>query len=1370
MDRAPDFVLAKINALIKGRVSTGSITYNGTDGLILRRVSLFTPAGRLVLSAKRIQVRVGLLDLLKSVVRISAVTIDGLNAQIRQGADGSIDLLQAVALQQPSGSSESSGGGVVIGRLQLNSARFGFRSAAMRLQLSDINIQGDLEALGQFRADLSISAGKSEVRMPAKGTPTTKVQLSGLRIRGLGIGTHTIRISGGKLRFAEGSTLTIGGLLRPSVGRIDMRIAGAIGDSLLGRILPGTKLPPIRGLEVEVHLGGALAEPQIGISASAASVVLPGAAPDLAALRLAAVLKGNLLTISRCDAKALGGAIGLTGKLHLAAPMPFSGDLRLKAIRLAAVHPSLKAIGGQLTARVLLSGPLAMSDERPLSIGLRGRLRGAKLPAIGYQTADLDLLIMQGKSTRILPSQVVIGANTISLQGRVAPSVDLTWRAQLNAPRRLLAALGGKSLPPRLTARGTLRLKPELYLGFRVDSAPYELAGIQIGSLSLLGHLSTRSMHLNYLGGTLDGAPFSGRIILPFDRPKKPIGRIRLRDFPIPSDAGLASLDLASDPDGNWQGSILVKGLRGGALALGDLELGLHYDGSRVELRALDWDGGLGILSGAIGLDLDDLSTDGSLDLFIDKTGLTLLAGDALRGRVKVRVVPKGKLSNPAAQIQIDFTAMTVAGIPVRDGALTLAATSTSIGGIITTRGNGTSRGTVRLSDGFKRLDLQLKVTGFKLDSLPVDLPGLEAYADLDLRLSGPLASPQGEAQIRLRDLAVDDRLVGTGRGRISVQLADGALSGDLDLLGWVRGTVQASLPRMDTIDADLNIDAKGLQWLIPGLAGGGTEIDLAGRAILGLRGGEPTASLVLRSLRIANPGLWQDELENDGDLVVGYGGGRARFERLLLKMGDGRVDLRGWIEPEGDDGRANLRLSSSLPLELLQLVDPGFSLTRGRVAISGTLRGRWRDRALVQVEVEPHPGSSFVHAAYPRQIILSGGSIRLQDQRVTIDDLRVESGGGEIRLGGTLELEKFVPTELDLNLAVNTFLVRFGNQSIEFSSEISATGQINLMGGKIEQELDISNFVFAAHQSGAGPSFADRLGHFASTELDLEITSSADLQIIAGLPLFRIEMRPSIDLRLIGQLSDIGVEGVIEVEEGNGAIIFPEAAFSIDGATVDLSQDPYYLNLDSAWEYVPRRQQNNDLDDVITLKLAIDGPVDRLELKLYAPEYPDLTRPQLLGMLARGQTPDLLIGQNLAEEGGEGSYGDVALRMITGQVFARFERELERVFKDSFQLPLDAAIDLGVDTLRMQGIINVTERFELSGEAEVVFGSDTSDTGDQNQSASNANNDRQSLRGTFVISDALRAEADLRSGYRSDDEGSVLELLLNLHWRLWAR
>jgi hypothetical protein len=90
-----------------------------------------------------------------------------------------------------------------------------------------------------------------------------------------------------------------------------------------------------------------------------------------------------------------------------------------------------------------------------------------------------------------------------------------------------------------------------------------------------------------------------------------------------------------------------------------------------------------------------------------------------------------------------------------------------------------------------------------------------------------------------------------------------------------------------------------------------------------------------------------------------------------------------------------------------------------------------------------------------------------------------------------------------------------------------------------------------------------------------------------------------------------------------------------------------------------------------------------------------------------------------------------------------------------------------------MQGITNLTDRLEVAGEAELVFGTgqQSDETVTTNANAASRATNRQNLRATFVLNDAWNASADLRSGYQVDDDGEpLIELLLHLNWQVLAR
>ena len=96
-----------------------------------------------------------------------------------------------------------------------------------------------------------------------------------------------------------------------------MRLGGQLPDGWIKTIPPGERqsIPEMKSVRLDVHLGGKLSNPQIGISAQASSLVLPGSAPNLKDLELAAVLKGTKLAVTQLSGQTYGGTARLTGEL-----------------------------------------------------------------------------------------------------------------------------------------------------------------------------------------------------------------------------------------------------------------------------------------------------------------------------------------------------------------------------------------------------------------------------------------------------------------------------------------------------------------------------------------------------------------------------------------------------------------------------------------------------------------------------------------------------------------------------------------------------------------------------------------------------------------------------------------------------------------------------------------------------------------------------------------------------------------------------------------------------------------------------------------------------------------------------------------------
>ncbi|MBM65047.1 MAG: hypothetical protein CMH55_02285 [Myxococcales bacterium] len=1215
-EAVPRWALNKLNEALAGTVTSRGIRFDTQTGLTLTGVQVTAPNGRLVLQAQRLVAEVSIGNLLADVVSIDAIEITGLKMSLRENAQGEFDLVQAFMPKEASEDSGGGGGGVRIQRLSISNSEFELRIPSASMEIKDLNISGRLSVTNTLTARLRLNSGAIQFRQPSRGDANLATEFRGLIIKEFRLDDQHIRIRQGSLRVDTDHRIGLSGKINTGADRIAMDFDGRIPPRWLNRSLgSGDAVPPMGAIRTKGRVRGVMSDPTIDFDLSTTNVVLPSGAPRLTTFSAQGKYTSTRLLLSQVQASTLGGQLRLSGRMAMDDRYRSRMTGQLKNISLAAAHESLAEYGGRYTGAISLEGPMLFDDAQPLQIDLDGRVTSFLIPSLGRQDVSLKGGISQGEAITLKPTTLVIGKSTASLNGPVYPKLRLDWSLQSKRLKRLLRALDiDDYIPQQATASGRLVLEPRFRLRFAINANRFNLFDMPLGPTRTQGVMTDDFLTLNQLTSTISGGALQAKnLTMRLADPTSMKGEIKVEAMAIPGAEGLVTLQLKSPDFDRWDGDVYVEDLVAGGMALGSLDFNLRFNGERVDLRVRDWEDGLGVLNGDLGLELATNRPDGGLTLYLDQTGLQMLGGDVLEGRAKLLLQPKGTLDQIAARAILDLDGLRVGGVPLGQGNMEFSATPNHLGGIIRLRGNGRAQGSLRLTDGFEKLDLQLRWSGLELASLPTGVDGLRGKADLHARLTGPLTAPLGEANLRLRHVRIGGQTLGTGNGGLRLVLDPGRLKADLELIGWLQGTLTSGWPDLEDMDLTASLQANTLEDLAPALRMTGSTAALDAKIRVLRRGGSPSGQILINRLQISNPVLPGQELENAGDIILGYGGGRVRVEKMGIKMAQGQLSVQGFVEPGDEDGRVNLRLEGAFPMEVLQALDPGFSLARGRIALQCLARGKLYDNPNLQVMVQPEPGTTIIHSAYPRPLTILSGQIEGNQQKASVRDFRIKSGSGELRLDGFVTLEDLAPQAADISLSMNAFRYRFGKNFLEINSDLKASGpligakvagNIHLARGKIEEQVDLTKLVLSSRVEGSGQSLRDLLGAYADTDLDLQVTSSEEVMIQAGLPVLAVELTPSIDLKVAGVLAEPEVSGVLEIDEGQGAILFPKARFLVDSASIDLSQDPFFVALDATWDYIPRRR-SSDQDEIITLKLGLSGPVDEVAIKLAAPDFP---------------------------------------------------------------------------------------------------------------------------------------------------------------------
>lgn len=713
-----------------------------------------------------------------------------------------------------------------------------------------------------------------------------------------------------------------------------------------------------------------------------------------------------------------------------------TGDIALRASGIAPADPALgRAIGDAVTARAELDwtqdSPLELRDlaveGADYRIALGGRLAealsGGRFDGQLRATAD-DLTRFSGLAGRDLAGAAEARASgTVNLLGG-AFDLELAARAGgLGTGDPAIDRLVGGQ--PRLTA--TVRRDAE---GLTLEAFDLDAGVVAArGTMALTGPgrdlvadgaVSARIADLSVLSGLL-GRPLAGAATAQVS------GRGAL-------DLSVFDIEAGIDATGVATGDPALDRLIGGDAAA---RLSAERTGAGIALRSftLDAPGATVAASGtAIGLPGPATVAGQASARIADLAGLSVLVGRPLTGSVAAEISGTAAIDltdpDPVAILTAEPFALN-ATVTAEDLSTGDPAFDPLLGG-----------------DGRIVVDAARADDILEIETFEAALPGLSASATG--RISGPpdAATAEGQARLRMPDLAALDGLTGL------------ALAGALD--ARARGTAALDGSRFDVTAA---ADATGLRTGIAAadrIAGGDGRL----RADLTRQDG----ALTVRALDLTLPGL----TATASGQLTGAGGNvdlRARLDDLgvlvpelpgavevggtLGQRADGQVEIDATARGPGgidadvagsfDPGtnRADLRMTGAATLALADVaIDSREIALRGPVRFDLSLAGPpGLDSLSGNVTV---PGGSVVLPALPLRLDGLNATVRIDGRAIGVEAGAAVAAGGRVAAQGSLRLDPAAGVPADLAVTLdNAVLRQRGLYDVSLSGQVSASGPL---------------------------------------------------------------------------------------------------------------------------------------------------------------------------------------------------------------------------------------------------------------------------------------------------------------------------------------
>jgi translocation and assembly module TamB len=528
----------------------------------------------------------------------------------------------------------------------------------------------------------------------------------------------------------------------------------------------------------------------------------------------------------------------------------------------------------------------------------------------------------------------------------------------------------------------------------------------------------------------------------------------------------------------------------------------------------------------------------------------------------------------------------------------------------------GTVAGSGSYDTGNKNFRAKVTGTNFRLANVKqLQTQKLQPDGNLtfDLQASGTQENPVVSGNIQLLNVVLGGEKIGalqlqahTTDGIIYFNAHSNIVNAQLALAGQVvphgdyEAKAQLSLTHFDVNPVLDMLDVQGVK--------GHSIID----GTVNITGPLKTPKLLEGDLRVSqfSVGVQDLTLASQGALHASLHEGTLTIDPLHITGQDTNLTAQGTIdlfgEGEGDAGSLDLKAAGSVDVRIAQVFDASV-LSGGKVDFNVHAGGTFSDPDLTgQVKFTE---VAFSYQDFPSGISQLNGTLVFNQNRLDIKDLSGQSGGGQVKLTGSLTVQQGIYA--DVKLAASNVRFRYSGISTtaDANLRLQGTPQNLLLGGNVlitrflvSPNIDLAGLAGAAASPPPNPQ---AFGNFL--KLDVHVTSSPQLDFQNSFA----QLAGSVDLRLRGTLAQPSILGNINITEGT-------ATFS--GTTYQLEHgDIYFTN-------PVRIEPTIDLDAVTRIEqydvtIGLHGTLSNLQPNFSS--EPPLPQADVVSLLALGRTQD---------------------------------------------------------------------------------------------------------------------------------------------------